>query len=119
MSSVIRGGDNFDSSTRTTAWGVIDGATGATATLLAGYNVGTVTRVATGQYTVAFSTPLASANYSVSFSVRHEGGTDGRQTVLSNLAGSFTANGFRVHILNLAASANLDADYISFQVIGG
>jgi hypothetical protein len=45
----------------TKAWVNFNGTTGA---VRASYNVGSVTRVATGQYTINFTSALSDANYS-------------------------------------------------------
>ena len=48
--------------TNALAWVNFDGST---ATIRASYNVSSVTRTATGTYTIALSSPLSDANYSV------------------------------------------------------
>lgn len=66
MSSVIRGGDNFDSAggAALKAWVNFNGT--GTVAIRASYNVSSITDNGTGDYTVNFTNALQDANYCVS-----------------------------------------------------
>jgi len=55
------------------AWVNFDGTTASPSTIRASYNVSSVTKNGTGDYTVNFTTALADANYSVSGTVGGSG----------------------------------------------
>ena len=68
--STLSDGTNSTSSTNciqgsAKAWVYFDGYTGGVATTKASFNVSSVTRNSTGNYTVAFTSALADANYAV------------------------------------------------------
>ena len=87
---------------------------GSTATVISSFNVSSVTRVATGQYTASFTTAMSNANYSI-VGMASAGATaygfltgDGTQTttVIQNLFSRTYAN------------AAQDSTYISVSIFG-
>jgi hypothetical protein len=57
------------------AWVNFNGVT--TATIRASYNVSSVTRNSSGDYTINFTTALSDANYAATFGVRNDGAGSG------------------------------------------
>ena len=77
MPSVIRGSDNLDSAAAAglKAWANFNGTT---ATIRAAYNVTSVTRNSTGDYTVNFTNAMADSNYAVVYGGADSGSNMGR-----------------------------------------
>jgi hypothetical protein len=74
------------------AWVNFNGTT-SPGTIRSSYNVSSVTKSATGRWTVNFSTPMANANYSaVASGSRDASGSQVGVFVLNFLAGSFDIN---------------------------
>lgn len=78
MASTIRGSDNFDSGggNACKAWVNFNG-TVATPSIRASYNVGSVTKNATSDYTVNFTAALTDANFCATFSKGESAATAG------------------------------------------
>lgn len=85
------------------AWGRGEGD----GTLLSGFNISSVTRVAGGEYDVVFTTPMPDANYAVNVTTS----SDNARTTLTR---NQTAAGFTFALLQVAGSAT-DAEW-SFAV---
>jgi hypothetical protein len=76
--STLSDGTNSTSSTNciqgsAKAWVNINGASGASPTIRASYNVSSVTRTGTGQYTVTMNNAMTDANYAVLVTIRQSG----------------------------------------------
>jgi hypothetical protein len=69
--------------TTAVAWANFVGSSG---TKNASYNVGTITRTGTGQYTVNFTNALIDANYVVSFSSFLSGAASGRAFIITAMS---------------------------------
>ena len=94
------------------AWATFNGSTGAVAD---GYNIASVTRNSTGNYTVAFTTNLASANYAVIGT----GQMNAAFTTGGILGyGSPAVGGFNLLVRSLTAVTGADLNPVSFIVIG-
>lgn len=109
------------------AWVVFNGVTGS---ILASYNVSSITKVATGVYEINFATALANANYGFSGSCGEANGTTnstsnpGGNNVLGGTGpnGSLavrTVNKLRVYAWEAgAANATEDCQVVSVNVFG-
>lgn len=96
------------------AWGTFDGKTGGTATIKDRFNVSTIVRNSTGDYTVTFASAVANANYAVLSNADRDG--DGSNVQLS-AANTKTTSGFNINVRGTGGGSN-DAAVISFYVIG-
>jgi hypothetical protein len=85
------------------AWVNFDGSS---ATIRASYNVSSVTRVTTGQYTLNFTNALADANYSAVISCGVYNSTGSFDGVFDNTR-VFSASSFRFHT-TFAGGAGFD-----------
>ena len=107
--------------TNALAWVNFNGVT--TATIRASYNVSSITRNATGYYTVNFATALSDANYApnVTFSppygVRYNGGAS--LFVNNSAVGEVapTTSAFNV-ITTDASGSQIDPKYVAISVFG-
>ena len=90
------------------AWVLFDGTT-SPATIRGAYNVSSVSKISTGQYTVNFTNALASANYSAT------SGAQGGHVLVSNIVAP-TAAALSVVAGNATFGAYIDMAYISISV---
>lgn len=99
------------------AWVNFDGAAvGPSITPRAGHNIASVTKTATGQYTVAFATPMADANYVVTNTM---GDTTGQWDGDWDLAVTAVAAGsFDVAIYDHGVGVYRDQNLIMLAVFG-
>lgn len=96
------------------AWCVFDGTLTGTNAPTAGGNVTSVTRNATGDYTINFTTALPDANYAVSGFAGKNTGT-GRPYISQSSAGStYTASSLR--ILTGDTTTQYDVPFISVAI---
>ena len=100
------------------AWGVFNG-TGTT--LAAGGNVASITKNATGDYTITFTTAMPSSDYAVLISAQSTAGSNQVLTLPHWIVGSAsaqapTASTFRFGVVVVGVGA-ADSAIISFQVI--
>ena len=99
------------------AWATFSGAT-TPPTILASSNVSSITRTATGLFTVTFATPMPNANYSIAGAV-YDASTG---AYVFSLSTAPTAANFYIRVTFLSASAGTastsptNADRISFAV---
>jgi len=100
------------------AWVNFNGTT-SPGTIRSSYNVSSVTKNGTGDYTVNFTTAMSDANYSVNVT-----GTTGATNATSGLYGTLsdnitprTSSLFRVNTLNNSSSAT-DCAFVSISVFG-
>ena len=99
------------------AWVNFNGTTATPSTIRSSYNVTSVTKNATGNYTVNYTTALNNSNYAPLISTGDSGNTNVffntyGGTNLTPTAPSTTACGIK--IVNSAANALVDAAFISF-----
>lgn len=97
------------------AWCVFDGTTGSP-TVTAGYNVASITKNGTGDYTITFTSAMASANYVMSGSVRR-GATNNDCTVAVNNTTGLTTGAARIAVQSGGSAADSTSVHIMF--IGG
>ena len=95
------------------AWGVFDGTT-VTPTIKDRFNVSTIVKNSTGDYTVTFASAVANANYAVLTNADKLG--DGSAVQLSSF-NTATTSGFNINVRGTGGGAN-DAKVIAFYVIG-
>jgi hypothetical protein len=89
---------------------------GSTATIRTSYNVGSITKNGTGDYTVNFSNALTDANYSVVMSAGN-GNAFGNFGVSTRGAGaSFTASLCRINTFATNTGTATDADVVCVTV---
>ena len=103
--------------TNALAWVNFNGVT--TATIRSSYNVSSVTRNGTGDYTVNFSNALSDANYSALITVNYQAALTLAQAN-TNSAGvevAPTASAFRFITITTAA-ASVDAKYANVAIFG-
>jgi len=100
------------------AWGVFNGAG---TTLAAGGNVASITKNATGDYTITFTTAMPSADYSVQISAQPLAGNNQAFALVHWIVGSAsaqapTASAFRFSV-TVPGTGAYDSAIISFQVM--
>jgi hypothetical protein len=97
------------------AWVNFNGTLATPITPRANYNVSSVTKNGTGDYTVNFATPMADANYVISYTVKTTGvGT--WVSAISNESNSQIASSFRVITGN--GSTTADSSTLCFTIFG-
>ncbi|MFU0903619.1 hypothetical protein [Kluyvera cryocrescens] len=91
---------------------------GNTGTIISGFNISSITKLGTGQYTVNFTTPLPNANYTATSSAWNTGGP---LASLARIAGvdSRTATNFGVSCMDNTTDAYTDSSNIDVIVVGG
>ncbi|EPK7360424.1 hypothetical protein M2O40_003088 [Kluyvera ascorbata] len=91
---------------------------GNTGTIISGFNISSITKLGTGQYTVNFTTPLPNANYTATSSAWNTGGP---LASLARIAGvdSRTAANFGVSCMDNTTDAYTDSSNIDVIVVGG
>ena len=100
------------------AWVNFNGVT--TATIRASFNVSSITRNGTGNYTINFTNALPDANYSANITAG--GITVGRQPVVSASVDSSgatvapTTTAFRFNVVIISSVTNTDADYLNVSI---
>ena len=92
------------------AWANFVGSSG---TKNASYNVGTITRTGTGQYTVNFANALVDANYAVSFSSFLNGAAAGRAFIIT----AMSASAFSFYNSASTTASYVDDTAVMFTVI--
>jgi hypothetical protein len=103
------------------AWVNFDGTTATPSTIRSSYNVSSITKNGTGDYTVNFATALADANYTVTGS--NSGNTTYGQITFSpftNSSAAYTApttSSFRL-ITSVAAVGATNSPSVNIQVFG-
>ena len=98
------------------AWVNFDGTT-SPGTIRSNYNVSSVTKNGTGEYTVNFATPMADANYSVALAVQTTSELDFRPVIKSTLTP--TTSSIRVaNLKTTGGSGNQDPTIFCVQVFG-
>ena len=97
------------------AWVDFDGTT-SPGTIRDSFNVGSVTKNATGDYTINFTTSMANANYAGQVCIGAVGTSDGVGGGYSNA--TRIAASFRIRTLNSTQSASKDFDSI-YVVVNG
>jgi hypothetical protein len=104
------------------AWVNFNGTT-SPGTIRSSYNVSSITKNGTGDYTVNFATPMADANYSVSFS--NVGANLTNTTYNTVIAGTAagganlkTVNQIRISTGATNAAVMIDLSEVSVQIFG-
>jgi hypothetical protein len=107
-----------NSRTNTRAWCSFDGtAAGPTITPLASYNVASITKNGTGDYTITFTTALSSANYAWSGSCPPNGAETAGGTVRGYSAATQLAGSCRI-VTRGSTTTLYDTTPISFMCFG-
>jgi hypothetical protein len=96
------------------AWVNFNGTTASPSTIRSSYNVSSVTKNGTGDYTVNFATALADANYSICLT---QGGTASVISAKIKDATTPSVSNFTMNTIN-ASFSNADASLINVQVFG-
>jgi hypothetical protein len=98
---------------------------GSTSTIRANYNISSITKNATGDYTINFTTAMTDANYAVAITAQGSSASNLYAPVL--YAGTLTGGGqlvapttssFRFMVTTLAFSGGVDSAIINCQVFG-
>jgi hypothetical protein len=97
------------------AWVNFDGTT-SPGTIRSAYNVSSVTKNGTGDYTVNFATPMADANYS--FTSSGSQAATGSNIVVKNTTVTNTTTALYILSLNASNGAAFDETNICVQVFG-
>lgn len=102
------------------AWGAFDGTVNP-CTVLAASNIASITRTATGLYTVNFTTPMPDSLYTVVGSARDTNGPDNRAAIFTiYTAPTASSFGVRVGLLDANASGpstfTVNLAFITFAV---
>ena len=101
---VFKDGNGTEVGTLCRAWVNINGASGASPTIRASFNVSSVTRNSTGSYTVTFTNAMPDTNYAFVFG-RAAGGASRTIYQEEGASGALTTTSIR---LNTATSSALD-----------
>ena len=83
-------------------WVSFNGSSGASPTIRASYNVSSVTRTATGQYTVAFTNALPDANYAAVFGTQDNPG--GAQWAVARNGGTYSTTALQIQCWSYVGS---------------
>ena len=102
------------------AWVTFDGTLASPSAVGRSYNVSSITKNSTGDYTITFTTPLADTNYSVVGSARMYPGTVGNSTEsrLIQIKSSLLTTSFSIYSTVAVSNNAADTSYISLQVFG-
>jgi len=104
---------------RCTAWVNFNGVTGA---ILASFNVGSITRLATGQYHLNFTTQMVNTNYVGCGTAGKAGGapssTNGGVVILNEAVASNYLGYLWFQVVNLSGSFS-DYDNVQVAIFGG
>jgi hypothetical protein len=92
------------------------GTIGTNQTIRSSYNVSSVAKNGTGDYTVNFATPMADANYSACIS--RSGGSNGVGILDYSGIRAKTASAYNVVLANTAVNAFVDEAFINIQIFG-
>jgi hypothetical protein len=87
------------------AWVNINGASGASPTIRAAFNVASVTRNSTGSYTITFTTAMSDANYSWTIGGWNNGTGNGAWIAAGTGSGSYPT-GVTTSALSIIAYSN-------------
>lgn len=99
------------------AWVNFNGTTATPSTIRSSYNVSSITKNGTGDYTVNFATPMADANYSVTFGLIGASGSGGY--IVDAILNSQTAPSCRMQTVNGGNIASgVDVSIVSVQIFG-
>jgi hypothetical protein len=96
---------------------------GSTAAIRSSFNVGSITKHTTGEYTVNFTTALADANYTVSGTAMYPSSTNSHFISLGDANGASgtipTTTSFRFRTLYTVTQVNAqDCSYVCISVSG-
>lgn len=94
------------------AWAVF-GVSGGVLTIKASYNIASITRNSSGNYSVGFTTKPSTANYVVSGSSQDNGSAVGCLFIVTT--GSKTVNGFGALSITPSTTASADSGDVSFS----
>jgi hypothetical protein len=115
--TVQDGSSNNCSTTQTikgsaTAWVNFTGSTG---TINNSFNVASVTRVTTGQYTVTFTTAMANANYAIITSLKPTSGASSTNGKVANIRYDYTPTGsaFQIWTNSTGGAEDMDKVYVA------
>jgi hypothetical protein len=95
------------------AWVNFNGTT-SPGTIRSSYNVSSVTKNGTGDYTVNFTTPMADANYSVALSIDNSFAVSARTRDFNTPR---STSSIRLDVLN-SSFAPVDSSFVNLQVFG-
>jgi hypothetical protein len=101
--------------TNALAWVNFNGTLSTPITPRANYNVGSVTKNGTGDYTVNFTSALTDANYSA---VVSGGSTSNGNALAYNFGAVPTTSAVRIRGRDIYASATADCDYVNVAIFG-
>ena len=96
-----------------TAWVNFDGST---PTILSSYNISSIVKNGTGDFTLNFTTPMIDANYSVSFGQRENAGQNGFVTEQHDTVVRTTT---QLRIYSIVGTTTTDFPITSVQFFGG
>jgi hypothetical protein len=99
------------------AWVNFNGTTATPSTIRSSYNVSSVTKNGTGDYTVNFATPMADANYSVSGIVQGISGQAGISIMIKESTTPLISS-FNVVCRYGNNASNFDNPMIFLQIFG-
>jgi hypothetical protein len=120
--AIVQGGSQFPTGilpiTRAKAWVNFDGTLTGTITPRANYNIGSITKVATGRYTLNFNTALTDANYSVVGSCGAVSTTALSQTVINSQADAPTTTSVGVSVSDNNFDTLSDTSYVNVIIFG-
>lgn len=117
--STLSDGTNSTSSTNciqgsAKAWVNFNGTT--TATIRASYNVSSVTRIGTGQYTISFTNAMSDANYSiVGLTDSQSGDTTNALVQISTQSVNPSASSFQIYTV-LGSQQVVDRTYVCLSI---
>ena len=99
------------------AWVNFNGTTATPSTIRSSYNVSSVTKNGTGDYTVNFATAMVDANYSVSFGIIGASGSGGY--IVDPILNTQSTSSCRVQTVNGGNIAiGVDVSIVSVQIFG-
>jgi hypothetical protein len=119
MPSVFRGSDNFDTAggNAVKAWVNFNGTT-SPGTIRASFNVSSITKNGTGDYTVNFTNAMPDANYAANVSTQTPGAGAANFIFSSafNSAANPSASAFRISVWRTDNGVGIDPSYVCASI---
>ena len=100
------------------AWVNFDGTLATPSVTNRNYNVSSVTKHGTGEYTINFASALTDSNYSVSGNAKLQGTVGNSQESNYIQLNTLSSNGVRIYVTNGVSNNQRDSSIIAITVFG-
>ena len=101
------------------AWVNFNGTTSSPSTIRASYNVTSVTKSGTGNYTVNFTNAMSDSNYTVSGTARYTTSTNSMYLAIgdSGGGGTYSTSAVKVRSVSFSAGGDYDCDIVNVVIV--